>query len=172
MLNVLRNAQCPSECSMSFGMLNVLRKVQMSFGKFRYPSESSDVINNTQTVLQNAAARQEGCGKASLLYANHGQRLSPRLDDARWRFLRDRSCNSRPIVSCWAISKMSSSKFRANRIRRYVPMATDGVPFSTRITVSSEQPARSAICAMLISRRKRAKRICSPKRCAGYHQWH
>ena len=66
------------------------------------------------------------------------------------------------MVSCCAISKISSSKFNANRIRRYVPIATDGVPFSTRITVSSEHPARSAICAILISRRKRAKRICSP----------
>ena len=46
-----------------------------------------------------------------------------------------------------------------------MPIATVGAPFSMRDTVSGEQVARSATCAMLKLRRKRASLICSPTTC-------
>ena len=47
-----------------------------------------------------------------------------------------------------------------------MPIATVGTPFSMRDTVRGEQVARSATCATLKLRRKRASFICSPTICS------
>ena len=46
-----------------------------------------------------------------------------------------------------------------------MPIATVGVPFSIRATVSGEQVALSATCAILRLRLSRASLICSPTVC-------
>ena len=46
-----------------------------------------------------------------------------------------------------------------------MPIATVGAPYSMRDTVRGEQVARSATCATLKLRRKRASFICSPTTC-------
>ena len=75
------------------------------------------------------------------------------------------SCNALPSSSSFAKERISSSSCKAYNTRRYIPIATVGAPFSIRETVRGEQVARSATCAILRLRRKRASLICSPTVC-------